>query len=82
MSISYGQDEATATTAYANRQCTEYAKVRYFHALFCSHSQILQLGMMGTSVIYSSGDSGVAGNNNTCLDSNRMSWMPPQVPLS
>ena len=29
VSISYGQDEATATFAYATRQCQEYAKVRY-----------------------------------------------------
>lgn len=27
VSISYGQDEATASAHYANRQCTEYAKV-------------------------------------------------------
>jgi hypothetical protein len=46
-------------------------------------SQILQLGMMGTSVIYSSGDNGVAGmgSNTTkgfdiCLNSKRMSWAP------
>ena len=30
---------------------------------------------MGTSVIYSSGDNGVAGFNNVCLDSNRESPM-------
>ena len=43
---------------------------------------ILQLGMMGTSVIYSSGDTGVAGrgSNTTrgsdiCLNSKRMSWL-------
>ena len=41
--------------------------------------QILQLGMMGTSVLYSSGDTGIAGGgNNTyiCLNSRRMSWAP------
>ena len=43
--------------------------------------QILQLGIMGTSVIYSSGDSGVAGRGNgqgsdICLNSKRMSWAP------
>ncbi|KAG6845624.1 hypothetical protein H0H87_006677 [Tephrocybe sp. NHM501043] len=27
VSISYGQDESTVTSAFANRQCTEYAKV-------------------------------------------------------
>ena len=38
--------------------------------------QILQLGMMGTSVLYSSGDAGVAGftaNGDVCLNSQRMS---------
>ena len=38
--------------------------------------QISQLGMMGTSVIYSSGDHGVAGgsvSNSYCLNSKRMS---------
>ena len=29
VSISYAQDEATASLAYAQRQCWEYAKVRY-----------------------------------------------------
>ena len=44
--------------------------------------QIFQLGMMGTSVIYSSGDNGVAGyygtdNSKTiCQNSKRMSWAP------
>ena len=51
------------------------------NSLFGFH--ILQLGMMGTSVIYSSGDSGVSGmgTSNTegldiCLNSERMSWAP------
>ncbi|KAF8895255.1 subtilisin-like protein [Infundibulicybe gibba] len=51
VSISYGQDESTVTAAFANRQCQEYAK----------------LGMMGTSVFYSSGDDGVAGGGGVCL---------------
>ena len=29
ISISYGQDEATALLSYAQRQCWEFAKVRY-----------------------------------------------------
>ena len=29
VSISYDQDEAVASLAYARRQCLEYAKVRY-----------------------------------------------------
>ncbi|KAF8817102.1 subtilisin-like protein [Phlegmacium glaucopus] len=53
VSVSYGQDEATVTAAFANRQCTEYAK----------------LGMLGTSVLYSSGDDGVAGGGGACLTS-------------
>ncbi|KAF8993522.1 subtilisin-like protein [Cyathus striatus] len=52
VSISYGQDEASVTPAFANRQCAEYAK----------------LGMMGTSVFYSSGDDGVAGGGGVCLN--------------
>ncbi|PPQ72853.1 hypothetical protein CVT24_001181 [Panaeolus cyanescens] len=52
VSISYGQDEATASVHYATRQCNEYAK----------------LGLMGTTVVYSSGDNGVAGFGNVCLD--------------
>ena len=30
VSVSYGQDESTVTPAFANRQCTEYAKVHSF----------------------------------------------------
>ncbi|KAI0048067.1 subtilisin-like protein [Auriscalpium vulgare] len=52
MSISYGQGEHTVTPAYAHRQCAEYGK----------------LGMMGTTVLYPSGDFGVAGNQGQCLD--------------
>ena len=43
---------------------------------------ILQLGMMGTSVFYASGDTGVAGPSDTedsetiCQNSKRMSWAP------
>ncbi|KAI0044220.1 subtilisin-like protein [Auriscalpium vulgare] len=52
VSVSYGQDESSVTAAYANRQCAEYGK----------------LGMMGTTVLYSSGDDGVAGGNGVCLN--------------
>ncbi|KAI0058458.1 subtilisin-like protein [Artomyces pyxidatus] len=51
VSISYSQDEYTVTPAYANRQCTEYGK----------------LGLLGTTVLYSSGDYGVAGYGGSCL---------------
>ena len=34
-----------------------------------SYMNFNQLGMMGTSVLYSSGDDGVAGGNGLCLNS-------------
>ncbi|KIJ66050.1 hypothetical protein HYDPIDRAFT_87640 [Hydnomerulius pinastri MD-312] len=52
ISTSYGYNEADLTPAYAARQCAEYAK----------------LGLMGVTVLYSSGDSGVAGNGGVCLN--------------
>ncbi|KAF8835707.1 subtilisin-like protein, partial [Paxillus ammoniavirescens] len=52
ISTSYGYNEADLTPAYTARQCAEYAK----------------LGLMGVTVIYSSGDNGVAGNGNVCLN--------------
>jgi hypothetical protein len=36
-----------------------------------------QLGMMGTSVLYSSGDDGVAGGNGLCLNSQGLSIFVP-----
>ncbi|KAJ3981324.1 subtilisin-like protein [Lentinula detonsa] len=53
VSTSYGQDESTITAFSAMRQCTEYGK----------------LGLMGTTILYSSGDNGVAGNGGVCLNS-------------
>jgi len=53
VSTSYGQDEASATAFYAIRQCNEYAK----------------LGLLGSTILYSSGDDGVAGNGGLCLNS-------------
>ncbi|KAF8964246.1 subtilisin-like protein [Flammula alnicola] len=52
VSVSYLQDESTVTPAFANRQCSEYAK----------------LGLLGTTVFHSSGDNGVAGNGGVCLN--------------
>ncbi|CAL1709472.1 unnamed protein product [Somion occarium] len=52
ISTSYGYNEADLTPAYTARQCAEYAK----------------LGLMGVTVLYSSGDFGVAGNGNLCLN--------------
>jgi tripeptidyl-peptidase-1 len=40
------------TPAYEQRQCAEYAK----------------LGMRGSTILYSSGDYGVAGNGGQCID--------------
>jgi len=52
ISTSYGLNEADVTPFYTSRQCTEYAK----------------LGLMGVTVIYSSGDFGVAGHGDLCLN--------------
>ncbi|TDL19226.1 subtilisin-like protein [Rickenella mellea] len=54
ISVSYGQDESSVTAAYAIRQCNEYGKI----------------GLMGTTVLYSSGDDGVAGGGGVCLAAN------------
>ncbi|KAK8017805.1 hypothetical protein PG993_014131 [Apiospora rasikravindrae] len=51
ISTSYGYNEAALTEAYQKRQCYEYMK----------------LGLQGVTVLYSSGDFGVAGNNNRCI---------------
>ncbi|KAL1937832.1 hypothetical protein VTO73DRAFT_12852 [Trametes versicolor] len=51
VSASYGQDEGSVTPFYAARQCAEYGK----------------LGLLGTTVLYSTGDNGVAGNGGICL---------------
>jgi len=72
VSISYAQDEGTITAASASRQCQEYAK----------------LGLMGTSILYSSGDNGVAGFGNICqtpdhVDSNSTTGaFNPEFPAS
>ncbi|KAJ7784651.1 peptidase S8/S53 domain-containing protein [Mycena metata] len=52
ISSSYADNEADLSPAYAIRQCAEYAK----------------LGLMGVTVLYSSGDNGVAGNDALCLN--------------
>ncbi|PCH35494.1 subtilisin-like protein [Wolfiporia cocos MD-104 SS10] len=60
ISTSYVYDEADLTPAYEERQCAEYAK----------------LGLMGITVLYSSGDFGVAGNQNVCLGTNSTGFNP------
>ncbi|RMY45607.1 hypothetical protein D0865_09799 [Hortaea werneckii] len=52
ISTSYSYNEHDLTPFYAERQCHEYMK----------------LGMMGVTVLYSSGDYGVAGNSGQCID--------------
>ncbi|KAJ7033198.1 subtilisin-like protein [Mycena alexandri] len=52
ISTSYGYNEADLSPAYTARQCAEYAK----------------LGLLGVTVIYSSGDNGVSGNGGLCLN--------------
>ncbi len=54
ISTSYGYNEADLTAAYEMRQCNEYMK----------------LGLQGTTVLYSSGDYGVAGNGGQCIAAN------------
>lgn len=54
ISTSYGSNEADLTPKYESRQCDEYMK----------------LALQGVSVIYSSGDFGVAGNGDQCLSAN------------
>ncbi|WQF82909.1 Putative peptidase S53, activation domain, Sedolisin domain, peptidase S8/S53 domain superfamily [Colletotrichum destructivum] len=52
ISTSYGFNEADLGRKYVERQCAEYMK----------------LGLQGVTVLYSSGDSGVAGNGQQCID--------------
>jgi tripeptidyl-peptidase I len=52
ISTSYGYNEADLTPFYQNRQCMEYMK----------------LALQGVTVLYSSGDYGVAGNLGRCID--------------
>lgn len=52
ISTSYSYNEHDLTPAYEIRQCNEYAK----------------LGLLGTTFLYCSGDYGVAGSLNRCID--------------
>ncbi|KAJ2891253.1 hypothetical protein MKZ38_000692 [Zalerion maritima] len=52
ISTSYGYNEGDLSGAYEQRQCNEYMK----------------LGLAGVTFLFSSGDSGVAGNGNQCID--------------
>lgn len=50
ISTSYGSNEADTPASYNSRQCNEYMK----------------LGLAGVTILYSSGDNGVAGNSGQC----------------
>jgi len=54
ISTSYSYNEVDITPAYEQRQCLEYMK----------------LGLQGVTVLYSSGDFGVAGNGGQCQTAN------------
>lgn len=52
ISTSYSANEADLGSKYEERQCLEYMK----------------LGLQGVSILYSSGDFGVAGNGGSCIN--------------
>ncbi|MCJ1444634.1 MAG: hypothetical protein MMC23_005136 [Stictis urceolatum] len=52
ITISYGRNENASPESYNERECHEYMK----------------LGLMGVTVLFSSGDSGVAGFHGECLN--------------
>ncbi|KAH7915586.1 peptidase S8/S53 domain-containing protein [Hygrophoropsis aurantiaca] len=54
ISSSYGYNEADLSLKYALRQCNEYGK----------------LGLMGVTYVSGTGDSGVSGNGDLCLNPN------------
>ncbi|KAH7925313.1 subtilisin-like protein [Leucogyrophana mollusca] len=54
ISTSYSYTESDLSSAYTARQCAEYAK----------------LGLMGVTMLFSSGDYGVAGNGGACMSYN------------
>lgn len=58
ISTSYGANEADLGAKYEQRQCDEYMK----------------LALQGVTVIYSSGDFGVAGNGGACLSDDGQSF--------
>jgi len=61
ISTSYGYNEADLTPFYENRQCNEYMK----------------LGLQGVTILYSSGDYGVAGNDGECIDGTTGNYTAP-----
>ncbi|KAI0093129.1 subtilisin-like protein [Irpex rosettiformis] len=63
ISTSYYFSEQQLTDAYKTRQCAEYAK----------------LGLMGVTVLYSTGDNGVASGGNMCLFQNGTESSSPEA---
>ncbi|TVY80512.1 Tripeptidyl-peptidase sed1 [Lachnellula suecica] len=57
-SVSYSSNEADLTSKYVQRQCMEYMK----------------LGLQGVTMLFSSGDFGVAGNGDQCIDSQTLAF--------
>jgi tripeptidyl-peptidase-1 len=60
ISVSYGRNENARPPSYTARECTEYMK----------------LGLMGVSLLFSSGDTGVAGINGRCTQDNGVPTPP------
>ncbi|QUC21684.1 uncharacterized protein UV8b_05927 [Ustilaginoidea virens] len=60
ISFSYGTAEADYPTNYLQRQCNEF----------------LKLGLQGSSIVFASGDDGVARRSGACLGSNRDIFAP------
>ncbi|KAK2608364.1 hypothetical protein QQS21_003049 [Conoideocrella luteorostrata] len=60
ISVSYGSNEGDRPFKYRSRQCTEFMK----------------LGLMGVTILYASGDTGVAGLRGRCRTENG-GWIPP-----
>ncbi|KAM0485535.1 hypothetical protein ACHAPX_001523 [Trichoderma viride] len=60
ISVSYGSNENDRPTSYRTRECNEYMK----------------LALMGVTVLFSSGDTGVSGLSGRCLLPNG-AWTPP-----
>ena len=69
ISTSYSYNEADLTPFYTAGQCAEYAKVCLPHYIRAMELICMQLGLMGVTVLYASGDFGVSGVGDVCLTS-------------
>lgn len=73
ISTSYAYNEHDLTPAYEKRQCNEYSECHSIvrlsrHYWLTRYRLVVKLGLMGVSVLYSSGDYGVGGNGGQCID--------------